>query len=236
MTNSKCATDKTNVSTMTAAQLLADWVSGMGATGKTGLYEHVQDGYLRGKQLSLPLMTALLEWQYKGNDEALSYIAQGYLSKNHWSQHQQAVTDKLPLKGHVLTAAQYKENCLALFPKPSIDLLRTALDGVNKNSSKQDLVDVIESFRHMLYPSLSNDQQLQYETLLEKEQAAEKAMALFEGYQTKILAENLINVKCDMSEIKNLKQVIADNGFKITTAVPDMEQMLMSVNVDIKHD
>jgi hypothetical protein len=176
----------TNVKALSAKGLLLDWVSGMGATGKTpDTWEHVQDGYLHGKQISLALLTAIAEMKCIGTpisfDEA---IALGYLSKNHVDQHSSgsATTKKTPFENTkaVINAETYWNNCIKLGLSPDnadkVSGIVTAFYSISDKATKADLTSLLAELVHVF---MSPEQHVTYSIKLEDERiAAAKFAAL----------------------------------------------------------
>jgi len=171
----------TNIKTLTAYEVLTDWTSGQGATGKTpDTWEHVVDGQLHGKVVSIALLTAVAEMKTVGTvisfDEA---IERGYLSKNHQDQHE---VGKAPTKNNTLvttkvniTAEQYKVNCIQLGLdnkniEPVIDLI-DAITGITSSTTKADLIDLLDSFKSLF---INPEQEQTYKVKFEDEVASAK--------------------------------------------------------------
>ena len=119
--NTNVATNLNTVTALTAKELLLDWVSGQGASGKTPeTWEHVKDGMLHGKSVSLSLLTAVAEMRCTGTPVSFdTAIERGYLSSNHQTQHEggRSKTDQadvLVTTKAVLTSEEYLTNAIKL--------------------------------------------------------------------------------------------------------------------------
>ena len=170
----------TNIKTLTAYEVLTDWTSGQGATGKTpATWEHVVDGQLHGKAVSIALLTAIAEMKTVGTvisfDEA---IERGYLSKNHQDQHE--VGGKTPARNNTLvvtkvniTANQYKVNCIKLgLDNKNIESIVDLLDAITSISSsttKSDLIGLLDSFKSLF---LNQEQEQVFKVKFEDERVA----------------------------------------------------------------
>jgi hypothetical protein len=153
-----------NVNTLSAKSLLLDWVSGQGATGKTPeTWEHVQDGYLHGKAVSLSLLTAIAEMKSIGTPVSFdTSIADGYLSKNHLDQHETG--SKVSGKGEALittkaniTSEQYLNNLikLGLDNKNQVAISDIVMSyyAITDKTTKAELTDLLKQIVDCFVPA-----------------------------------------------------------------------------------
>ena len=222
-------TTSNKVNLLSAKELLLDWVSGQGATGKTpDTWEHVEDGKLHGKTVSLAILTAIAEMKTVGSVISFdSSIDRGYLSKNHLDQHE--TSTKAPANNPLvstkvnLTSSQLWDNYIKLgIDSKNFETISQAVEdfyNVTDKTTKSDLMALLQTFTDCFL----NPVQLDVFNVkrIDEEQAAIKFKALTDlGFYN--INPMLAGIYCARLPLLELARIgsLTELGYVLTATMP----------------
>lgn len=171
--------------------------------------------------------------QNVGEGEALQdwldYMSLDYISPQ---QAKTTVnTDKKPLTGHYLTAAEYKANCLKL--NTNVDTLTTIeqlVNGVSTTATKDSLMQVIASIARLV---ITDEQLTTFNTLSEKEAIFSTVQNQIEaiGGKVTIINDTTIKVNINVSSVDVALKVLTELQFKQVNADFDVKTMSIALTM-----